>query len=156
MVDPQSSSVPPSPNEPGWQQVAGGSPYANGSNGYVPGQYPPPPQASFAPAPTQGLSDAAAGAIAYITIIPAIVFIALKPYNQRPFVRFNAIQCLLLWAVGFVAHLLLIMPILGLIAYLCVMFVVVILWVLCLVSAATGSVFKVPVLGNIAAQNVRF
>ena len=155
MVDPQSSSVPPSPNEPGWQQVPGGSPYANGSNGYVPGQYPPPPQASFAPAPTQGLSDAAAGAIAYITLIPAIVFLILRPYSQRPFVRFHAIQHLLMWAVGFVASFALIVPILGWIVYAAVMLALFVFWILCLINASQGKVYKVPLLGDIAARNAR-
>ena len=47
--------------------------------------------------PLQGLSDNAAGAIAYITIIPAIVFLLVEPYNKKPFVRFHAWQCIFLY-----------------------------------------------------------
>jgi len=43
-----------------------------------------------------GLSDNAAGAIAYITFVPAIVFLVLPPYNTSPFVRFHAWQSIFL------------------------------------------------------------
>ena len=62
---------------------------------------PPPPSGGFTQVPqpaaapagagyvsTQsGLSDNSAAAIAYITIIPAIIFLVLEPYNRKPFVR---------------------------------------------------------------------
>ncbi len=153
MVDPQGSPVPPSPQgEPGWQQVPGSSPYTNGTNNYSAGQYPPPPTAGYIPAPSQGLSDPTAGALSYITLIPAIVFLVLPPYSQRPFVRFHAIQHLLMWAVGFVASLALVIPLLGWIFWAFVMLALLILWILCLVNAALGKVFKVPLLGQIAAR----
>ena len=51
-------------------------------------QYTPvPPQAA-----QSGLSDNAAGALAYVTIIPAIVFLLVEPYNKNSFVRFHAWQ----------------------------------------------------------------
>jgi uncharacterized membrane protein len=43
-----------------------------------------------------GLSDNAAGAIAYITIIPAIIFLAVDPYKNSSYVRFHAWQCIFL------------------------------------------------------------
>ena len=39
-----------------------------------------------------GLSDNAAAGIAYITIIPAIVFLIIEPFKRSPFVRFHAWQ----------------------------------------------------------------
>ena len=55
-------------------------------------QYTPvPPQAA-----QSGLSDNAAGAIAYITIIPAIIFLLVEPYNKSSFVRFHAWQSIFL------------------------------------------------------------
>ena len=60
-------------------------------------QYTPvPPQAA-----QSGLSDNAAGALAYITIIPAIIFLLVEPYNKNSFVRFHAWQCIFL---GIAAH----------------------------------------------------
>ena len=41
-----------------------------------------------------GLTDNVAGALAYVTIIPAIVFLVLEPFNRKRFVRFHAFQCL--------------------------------------------------------------
>ena len=46
--------------------------------------------------PQSGLTDNAAGAIAYITFIPAIIFLAIPPYNTSPFVRFHAWQSIFL------------------------------------------------------------
>ena len=56
-------------------------------------QTPPPPPNYQAPAaPAEGLSDTAAGALAYITFIPAIIFLVMPPYNTKPFIRFHAFQ----------------------------------------------------------------
>ena len=43
-----------------------------------------------------GLTDNAAGAVAYITIVPAIVFLVIPPYNTNPYVRFHAWQSIFL------------------------------------------------------------
>ena len=53
---------------------------------------------------SDGLSDNAAGAIAYITWIPAVIFLLLSPYNQKPFVKFHAWQNLLLNAACIVLY----------------------------------------------------
>lgn len=45
-----------------------------------------------------------AGALAYLTIIPAIVFLVAEPYKRDRFVRFHAFQCLFLAAGGFVVY----------------------------------------------------
>ena len=42
-----------------------------------------------------GLTDNMAGMLAYITIIPAIIFLVMEPYNKNRFIRFHAWQCLL-------------------------------------------------------------
>ena len=39
-----------------------------------------------------GLSDNAAAGIAYITIIPAIVFLIIDPFRRSSYVRFHAWQ----------------------------------------------------------------
>jgi uncharacterized membrane protein len=116
----------------------------------IPGATPiptPPP-----PAAATGLSDNVAGALAYVTIIPAIVFLVLEPYNRKSFVRFHAFQCLLLAACGIVLSFVfglipfigwfLLMPLLSL-AMICA-------WLLCAVKAYQGLRFKLPVLGNYA------
>src|SRR5271156_1208433 len=54
-----------------------------------------------------GLTDNAAGMLAYITIIPAIIFLVIEPYNRSRFIRFHSFQCLFFAAAVFVAHVLL-------------------------------------------------
>ena len=49
-----------------------------------------------------GLTDNVAGALAYVTIIPAIIFLVLEPFNKKRFIRFHAFQCIffaIAWAV---------------------------------------------------------
>src|SRR5438067_13478603 len=52
------------------------------------------PAPAQADAPSSGLADNLAGALAYITIIPAIIFLVAAPYNQNKFVKFHALQSL--------------------------------------------------------------
>jgi uncharacterized membrane protein len=52
-----------------------------------------------------GLSDNAAGGLAYITIIPAIVFLIVAPFKNSSYVRFHAWQSIFFfvaWAVVFI------------------------------------------------------
>src|SRR5580693_8476747 len=39
-----------------------------------------------------GMTDNVAGMLAYITIIPAIIFLVMEPYNKNRFIRFHAFQ----------------------------------------------------------------
>ena len=43
-----------------------------------------------------GLTDNVAGLLAYVTIIPAIVFLVVEPYNKNRFIRFHSFQCIFL------------------------------------------------------------
>ncbi len=113
-----------------------------------------------AAAPAAGLDDNVAGMLAYVTIIPAILFLVMEPYNKRRFVRFHAFQCLFLcialivlsvalqilwhipllgWAVG-----LLLWPLVGLGEL--------ILWIILLMKAYQGQMFKLPMIGDMAEK----
>ncbi len=46
-----------------------------------------------------GLSDNAAGAIAYLTFIPAVCFLIMEPYNKNSYIRFHAWQSIMLFIV---------------------------------------------------------
>src|SRR5580692_11390896 len=48
-----------------------------------------------------GLSDTAASGLAYITIVPAIIFLVVAPYNQNATIRFHAWQSIFLGIVWF-------------------------------------------------------
>ena len=112
-----------------------------------PAEYPPPAQAS-----DEGLSDNAAGALAYVTFIPAVIFLVVAPYNQKPFVKFHAFQSLGLAVTGFVLGFINIIPILGQIIFLIGLLALFVLWVLCVLKASQGNAFKLPVIGNFAAE----
>ncbi len=108
-----------------------------------------------------GLSDNAAGAIAYITFVPALVFLFLPPYNASPYVRFHAWQSILLNVTAFLvntvlstlAMLALFTGPFGVYTFLRVIWVVwMLLWVVCVVQAVNGKRFKLPLIGNIAEK----
>ena len=45
-------------------------------------------------APATPMAENVAGMLAYFTIIPAIIFLLIEPYNRNRFVRFHSFQCL--------------------------------------------------------------
>jgi uncharacterized membrane protein len=109
---------------------------------------PPPPP----PAAVSGLTDNVAGMIAYITIIPAILFLVLEPYNRSGFIRFHAFQCLGIAAVVFASSVVAVIPILGWIIAVITFPVMFVCWILCMFNAYQGKMFKLPIIGNFAAS----
>jgi uncharacterized membrane protein len=115
-------------------------------------QYTPvPPQA---PQATQsGLSDTAAGAIAYITIIPAIVFLVVEPYNKNSFVRFHSWQCIFLCIAAIAIQIVLgIIPVIGWIILPFASLGILIVWLIALMKALKGERYELPIIGKFAAQ----
>ena len=109
--------------------------------------------------PAGGLADNVAGLLAYLTIIPAIIFLVIEPFNRNRFVRFHAFQCLFIAAAGFVLGIGL--SILGFIPVvnLMVLFLAPIVWIgvmiviiLCMVRAYQGQKFKLPLIGDMAEK----
>jgi uncharacterized membrane protein len=109
-----------------------------------------------AAAPAGGLSETAAGAIAYITIIPAIIFLAMEPYNRSSFVRFHAWQSIFLGVAAVALNLILgVIPIIGWLLMLPVGLGFLILWVIVIIKASKGERFKIPFIGNYAEQQAK-
>jgi uncharacterized membrane protein len=104
-------------------------------------------QESAAPVVVSGLADNVAGALAYVTIIPAIIFLVVEPYSRRYFVRYNAFQCLALAILAFACSLLLVIPILGWIAVPLLDIGLFVLWLVCIWNAWQGKVFRLPIVG---------
>jgi uncharacterized membrane protein len=126
----QESNQGPAASEPGW-----GAPQPN----YTQQQYTPPPPGYVPPAgAAPGLSENTACALAYITFIPALIFLLVPPYNQSAKIRFHAIQQLGLSVVWMCLSIFFVVPILGwlvgMLGFLCLL----VLWVMCI--------------GNFAAQ----
>jgi len=110
-------------------------------------------------APGQGMTDNVAGMLAYFTIIPAIIFLVMEPYNRNRFIRFHAFQCLffavawtVLWiALSIFAHIpvlgwlsILIWPLIGLAGF--------IIWIILVIKANQGQMYKLPFIGDMAEK----
>jgi uncharacterized membrane protein len=106
-----------------------------------------------------GLPENVAGALAYVTIIPAVLFLVIEPYNKNRFVRFHAFQSIffhvawiVLWvALGIFGHLpllgwasLLLWPLIGLASF--------VLWLVLVFKAYQGQKFKLPTIGDMAEK----
>jgi uncharacterized membrane protein len=103
-----------------------------------------------------GLSETAAGAIAYITIIPAIIFLAMEPYNRSSFVRFHAWQSIFLGIAAFAIHLILmVIPIIGWLLMVPVGLAFLVVWILAIFKASKGERYKLPFIGNFAEQQAK-
>ena len=61
-------------------------------------------------APAAPMEENVAGMLAYFTIIPAIIFLLIEPYNRNRFVRFHSFQCLFTCAALIVLHICLVVP----------------------------------------------
>jgi uncharacterized membrane protein len=112
-------------------------------------EYIPVPPAAVA---SSGLADNVAGALAYVTIIPAIIFLVMEPYNRNPFIRFHAFQSLGLAVCWFACSIIMIIPFLGWIVGGLGLLVLFCCWILCIVKAYGGEKFKLPVLGDFAEK----
>lgn len=108
---------------------------------------------------TGGMSDNVAGLLAYVTIIPAIIFLVIEPYNKNRFIRFHSFQNIFfhvawfaLWMIlAFLGHIpvlgwatILLWPLIGLGGL--------ILWIVLVLKAYQGQMFKLPFIGDMAEK----
>ena len=102
------------------------------------------------------LTDNSLGAIAYITVVPAIFFLAIPPYNKSVSVRFHAWQSVLLSVLAFILCVVLsFFPMLNTylesVAYLGLYILVWLVWTLisiwCAIESLNGKRAKLPLLG---------
>ena len=124
----------------------------------------PATPAAGAAAPASGMADNVAGMLAYITIIPAIIFLVVEPYNKNRFIRFHAWQNIFLhvaWVVCWIALVILSMvltfiPFLGhLVMFLLWMALAIgifVAWIVLLIKANQGQMYKLPVIGDLAEK----
>jgi uncharacterized membrane protein len=122
---------------------------------------PPVPQTT---ASTGGMTDNVAGMLAYITIIPAIIFLVMEPYNKSRFVRFHAWQNIFLHVAAIVIWIVLmvltvaasIIPIIGHLIVMLMGVVIwvgfVVVWIMLLMKANQGQMWKLPLIGDLAEK----
>jgi uncharacterized membrane protein len=123
-----------------------------------------PAGGAIAATTSSGLTDNVAGMLAYITIIPAIIFLVMEPYNKSRFVRFHSFQSIFFavaWTVIWIASLIVsavlaFIPILGhIVAFLLWIALsvgVLVTWIILLLKANQGQMFKLPVIGDMAEK----
>jgi len=134
-----------------------------------PAGYPPPAAYPAPAAASSGLSATAAAAIAYITFIPAIIFLVIEPYNKIPLVRFHSMQSIALSVVWFafwvvvaiLSTILAFIPGLRLILFLfpllhlAIFLGVFIFWLMAIMKASKGEFYKLPIIGDFAMKQAQ-
>jgi uncharacterized membrane protein len=124
---------------------------------------PPPVYAVQPVAAGSGLSENAAGAIAYLTIIPAIIFLVIEPYNRIPFVRFHSWQsiglCLAALVLQVIVSILEIMVhfipgivLLFSLIHLAIGLGLFLVWLFVILKASKGEWYKLPLIGDFAEK----
>lgn len=110
-----------------------------------------------------GLPERLAGALSYF-ILPSILFLLVPPYKGNRFVRFHSFQCIgmALATVVFIAILricgvlLFFVPVLGPLLVSLVSMVVtlafVMIWIVLVVKALQGEMYRLPLIGEFAAH----
>jgi uncharacterized membrane protein len=108
--------------------------------------------------------DALLGALAYLTVVPAILFLAIPAIRGRHFVRFHAWQsvlfvvatAILTGAFRLLFVIFSVVPVLGfLIAWLSSglgFLAIVFLWAVLVAKAAQGQSYELPLIGPLAAR----
>lgn len=146
-----------------------GAPISGTIAGAVPAEAGATSSSSYAVQPVAarpGLSENAAAAIAYLTIIPAIVFLVLEPYNKIPLVRFHSWQSI---GLGIAAFLLQAIVSIGQVAlhsvpgsyllfgmvHLMVSIGLFVAWLVAILKAGKGEWYKLPVIGDFAERQAR-
>jgi uncharacterized membrane protein len=126
----------------------------------LPAGTPPPAAAS------SGLSTNSAAAIAYLTFIPAVLFLIVEPYNKNPFVRFHSFQSIGLtvvwfavWIVITILHTMMsfiplsfiLFGLVNLAVFLCLFIV----WLIAILKASKGEWYKLPIIGDFALKQAQ-
>jgi uncharacterized membrane protein len=108
--------------------------------------------------------EALLGTLAYLTFIPAILFLVIPAFRNKPFLRFHAWQSVFFAGVTLVLGLAmrLIFAILSFVPFIGILFAwlsvglvflaVVVLWAVLVVKAGQGQAYELPWLGQFAAR----
>jgi len=131
----------------------------------IPPQQPPPVYIPLATA-SSGLSDNIAAALAYVTIIPAIIFLVLEPYSRIPLVRFHSFQSIGFCILAFVLQVILMIAeellrfipgswMLFSICHLLLGLGLFVAWLVMILKASKGEWYKLPIIGDFAEKLAR-
>ena len=101
-----------------------------------------------------GLSPNVAGLLCYVALwISGIVFLIIEKESKS--VRFHALQSIVTFGVLTVVQIILsVIPIIGWILVPLVWILMVVLWIILMIRAYSGVMWKLPLVGNWAEQQV--
>lgn len=151
-------------------QLSEGATFCGSCGTPVSGQVSPAPvaagggTATAAATTSTGLAPNVGGALAYVTLIPPILFLVMEPYNKDKFIRFHSFQSLFFHAAVFVAwigvviltFIIGLIPVIGwiidILLYLALGVGLFILWIFCIYKAYQNERWELPVIGKLAAQ----
>ena len=132
------------------------------------GESATPPQAQVPPQAQAGgddVPDNVLGVIAYMTPIPAIIFLLLEPYKTNPFVRFHSFQmiffCLACFVLSTVATILgVALSFVGMTSIFAFLGIIInmgsmVVWLILVLKAYQGETFKLPIIGDFAAKQAQ-
>lgn len=115
-----------------------------------------PPGAMAAPAPSAIPNVNMMGALAYFTIIPAIIFLVMEPYSKNSFIKFHSFQSIFFLVAAIVvsicSSIIGMIPFVGWLIALFVPLGLLLVWALLVFKAFSGERFKLPVIGDFAEQ----
>lgn len=107
----------------------------------------------------QGMTDNVAGLLAYITFIPAIVFLMVEPYSRNRFIRFHSFQSLFFTVALVIAHVALVVlgaiPLMALLTFplhILLNLAAFIIWIVLILKASQGQMFKLPIIGDMSEK----
>jgi uncharacterized membrane protein len=107
-------------------------------------------------APPNGMNENTTCGLAYLTFIPAIIFLVSAPYNQNAKIRFHSWQSIFLgvtWFICWVVSIVLaFIPIIGWLIMILLFLGLVVLWLVLMINAFNGKRINIPVLSPLAAK----
>ena len=97
--------------------------------------------------------------LAYVTFIPAIIFLVTEPYNKSRFIRFHSFQSIFLFVAVVILQIALtflaVVPFLILVTaplHMLVALGALIVWIILLLKANQGQMYKLPLIGDLAEK----
>jgi uncharacterized membrane protein len=137
---------------------AGNPPPPPAPDGPAPSYTAPYPPYPYDPPTAAGLSGNVAAGLAYFTVIPAVFFLLLEQYRNKPLVRFHSWQSIFLFLVlVFIRQTLKIFdPMLtsatafGISSLFLLLFFTA--WLVATIKAFQGAKYQLPLIGKLAAS----
>jgi uncharacterized membrane protein len=101
---------------------------------------------------SMGLDANVAALLSYLAgFITGIIFFVLEKENK--FVRFHAMQSIIVFGAFFVLQMVMVFTIIFIVLIPVINIAAVILWVILMIKAYNGEMYKLPVIGDIAEKN---